>query len=183
MIFTIPAGKHRARPIRFGLWWRRTHFSWVVRFDESCKYYLGKVDQLDVNKLVGIGYLSRPRVIVTRYFNRFWFWGLKPMHWTDGARFGWRYSAEKDKIEIMAYCYIDGEQIIDHLADAFIGESYMLKIEVVKTGYWLTVKGPGYTAEKIYRHNHNKRLQYRLGLYFGGNQKAPHQMTVKIEKT
>lgn len=162
MIFRIPSGKHRAHPLRFGLWWRRTHFSWVVKFDESCRYNLGSDDQFDTNKLIGIGYL--------------------PGHHKNSARFGWRYSHEKGKIEILAYCYIDGERIIDHLADAFINESYTVKIEVVNTGYWLSVKGPGYTAEKLYRHSHAKKLQYRLGTYFGGNQVAPHDIKIQLEK-
>lgn len=163
MIFRIPAGKQRARPFCFGLWWRRTHFSWVVKFDESCRYDLRNDDQFDTNKLVGIGYLWH--------------------HHKDSARFGWRYSNDKGKIEIMAYCYVNGERIIDHLADAFINERYTVRIDVVKTGYWLSVYGPGYISEKFYRHTHNKRLQYRLGPYFGGQATAPHEMKIQISKT
>lgn len=162
MIFRIPAGKHRARPFRFGLWWRRTSLSWVVKFDESCRYDLGNDDQFDTNKLVGIGYLWH--------------------HHKDSARFGWRYSHEKGKIEIMAYCYVNGERIIDHLADIFIGEKYTIKIEIVKTGYWLSVRGPGYTSEKIYRYSHNKKLQYGLWPYFGGTSTAPHEIKIQIER-
>jgi hypothetical protein len=31
-------------------------------------------------------------------------------------------------------------------------------------------------------HDHNKKLGYRLGLYFGGNATAPHVMRVEIKR-
>lgn len=162
MIFTIRKGKHRSRPWRLGLWWHRSQFSWVVKFDESCRHDLGSDDQLDTNKLVGVGYF--------------------PHHHKDSARFGWRYSVKKGKVEILAYCYSDSQRTIDHLADAFIGESYTLTIEVVNTGYWLSVRGPGYISEKIYRHAHNKHLKYGLWPYFGGNKTAPHDIRIDLQK-
>jgi hypothetical protein len=161
-LFRIPPGRHRARPLRFGLWWNKKQFNWVVKFDESCRYDLQSADQLDTNKLVGIGYL--------------------PGHHTDSARFGWRYAINKDCIELMAYCYVNDNRIIKHIADAKIGESYNLRLTVGRSAYWFLAKGPGYLGEISVGHKHKKKLQYRLGCYFGGNRTAPHEMKIKIEK-
>lgn len=57
MTFRIPAGKHRARPLRFGFWWRKNSFAWLVKFTDSCRYDLQNVDHGDTNKLIGFGYL------------------------------------------------------------------------------------------------------------------------------
>jgi len=165
MTFTIPTGKHRARPFRFGLWWRRTHFSWVVKFDESCRYNLGNEDQLDVNKLVGIGYL----------------WS----HHKDSARFGWSYNLMADGIDLWAYCYVSGRREIKHICFCEIGKEYHIVLNASSICYHLHAYERYSTTclgMVTIGHNHNKNLQYRLGLYFGGNQKAPHQMKVKIEK-
>ena len=54
--YTIKAGKHRAWPFRFGLYWFKKKICFRVSFDQSCKYQLADDDQLDINKLFGVGY-------------------------------------------------------------------------------------------------------------------------------
>lgn len=167
MTLRIPAGKHRARPFSFGLWWRRTHFSWVVKFDESCRYNLGNEDQLDVNKLVGIGYLWH--------------------HHKDSARFGWRYDIETDRIILSAYCYVDGRRVVQHICFCEIGKEYQIDLTILSTMYFfacykvgdrqLTTNG---SAEVPY--DHNKKLQYRLGTYFGGQAVAQHDTYINLKK-
>jgi hypothetical protein len=164
MIFRIPAGKHRARPFRFGLWFRRTHFSWVVKFDESCRYDLGTDDQFDTNKLVGIGYLWH--------------------HHKDSARFGWRYWTERKEIEISAYCYVNGRRVIQHIGFCKIGKEYKIHLTVSKQTYFFGIddcdsKAIWYTEVPKY---HQKRLQYRLGTYFGGQSVAPYDIKIQIER-
>lgn len=164
MIFRIPAGKHRARPFRFGLWWRRTSLSWVVKFDESCRYNLGNEDQMDVNKLVGIGYLWH--------------------HHNDSARFGWRYDVDTGRIILSAYCYVSGRRVIQHICFCEIGKEYQIEIKALSYAYYLaaydnTGKTIGWASVD---HYHNKRLQYRLGPYFGGQSVAPHDIKIQIER-
>jgi hypothetical protein len=165
MTFRIPSGKHRDRPFRFGLWWRRTSFSWIVKFDESCRYDLGNDDQFDTNKLVGIGYLWH--------------------HHKDSARFGWRYWTERKEIELSAYCYVNGRRVIQHVCFCEIGKEYRIKIQVLATSYYFDVCEPGTVNPCgiiLVPHNNRKKLKYRLGTYFGGNQKAPHEMKIQIKK-
>lgn len=167
MIFRIPSGKHRARPLRFGLWWRRTHFSWVVKFDETCRYDLGSDDQYDINKLVGIGYLWH--------------------HHKDSARFGWSYNTQANGVDLWAYCYVNGRRVIQHVCFCEIGKEYQIDLTILSTMYFfacykvgerqLTTNG---SAEVPY--DHNKKLQYRLGPYFGGNRAAPHDINIYLKK-
>lgn len=183
MIFRIPAGKHRARPLRFGLYWRKSLFTWVAKFDESCRYDLGNDDQFDTNKLVGIGYLAKPRIIHTK---RWWTLNrtLAPLHWTDSARFGWLYWQERDQIELRAYCYIKGRREIKHICFCEIGKEYEIKLITYFFNYIFRVINEkreriGDVSVGFY---HKKKLSYRLGCYFGGNKPAPGEIKIQIEK-
>ena len=165
MIFRIPSGKHRGRPFRFGIWWRRPVFTWQVTFDQSCRYDLKSVDQGDYNKLIGIGYLWH--------------------HHKDSARFGWRYWPDTGQIELSAYCYISGRRTIYHIALVEIGRKCRLQLNVTKLAYVFDVydldagKSAGGCS---LLHLHRKRLQYRLGLYFGGNAVAPNEMSIQLKR-
>lgn len=164
MTFRIPSGKHRARPFRFGLWWRRTHFSWVVKFNESCRYDLQNDDQFDTNKLIGIGYL--------------------PGHHKDSARFGWRYWTDRKEIELSAYCYVNGRRVIQHIGFCKVNKWYRIELFATRWAYHFSLAHTDQTpiGETEVKHNHNRKLQYRLGTFFGGNQVAPHDIKIQLEK-
>jgi hypothetical protein len=165
MTFRIPRGRHRARPLRFGIWFNRNSFTWTVKFTESCRYDLHSANQGDTNKLIGIGYL--------------------PGHHKDSARFGWRYDTKTEQVEILAYCYVNGRREIRHICYCMIRQQYDLHLKVLSTSYYLAVH---YKADPYpigcagVDHRHNKKFVYRLGTFFGGNQKAPHEMTIEIKK-
>jgi hypothetical protein len=168
MIFRIPAGKHRARPFRFGFWWRRTSFAWVVKFDESCRYDLQSDDQFDTNKLVGVGYL--------------------PGHHKESARFGWRYWTERGEIELSAYCYINGQRVIKHVGFCEIGKTYRIELRISTDAYYFACdEKDGFyyrtNGEAIITHGHRKRFSYRLGVFFGGNRTAPHEIKIDLSKS
>jgi hypothetical protein len=165
MTFRIPAGKHYARPWHFSLWWNRSHFSWVVKFDESCRYDLGNEDQFDTNKLVGIGFL--------------------PHHHKNSARFGWRYWTERKEIELSAYCYVNGRRVIQHICFCEIGKEYMLMLNATSICYHLHAYERNSTTALgmvTIGHSHDRKLAYRLGCYFGGNQVAPHDVIIELKK-
>lgn len=165
MIFRIPRGKHRARPLRFGFWWRKTSFTWVVKFDESCRYDLQSDDQFDINKLIGIGYL--------------------PGHHKESARFGWRYWTERKEIELSAYCYVNGRRVIKHICFCEIGKEYRIKLQVLATSYYFDVCEPGIVQPcgiTLVKYDHNKKFKYRLGPFFGGNRPAPRTMKIEFKK-
>ena len=165
MTFRIPAGKHYARPFHFGIWLNKTCFTWLVKFDESCRYDLSNEDQFDTNKLVGIGYL--------------------PHHHKESARFGWRYWTERKEIELSAYCYVNGRRVIQHVCFCEIGKEYRIKIQVLANSYYFDAYEQGSLKAMgvvFFEHYHNNKLKYRLGPYFGGNQAAPHEMKIQLEK-
>lgn len=165
MIFRIPRGRHRARPFRFGFWWRRNSFAWVVKFDDSCWYELQGPDQLDTNKLIGIGYL--------------------PGHHIDSARFGWRYDIAKGQVEILAYCYVKGQRIIQSVCFCEVGKEYVLQLKILSNSYYLAAHQRGRASSigsTFVNHYHHKRFKYRLGVFFGGNQVAPHDISIELKR-
>lgn len=165
MIFTIRKGRHYARPFRFALWWNRKVFARKVVFANNCKYGLPNDDQLDTNKLFGIGYIPG-------------------FHHKDSARFGWRYLPGSGQMEVVAYCYDRGKRIIESVASVTVGQVYQLTLNIMQNEYLFTVVDPGGTivGQTIIAKQHNKKLQYGLWPYFGGNQTAPHYMTILIDK-
>lgn len=163
MIFRIKKGSHYSRPLRIGVWFSRRQFAWKVNFNESCRYNFGNEDQFDTNKLVGIGYL--------------------PGHHIDSARFGWRYDTEKGMIELSAYCYLSGRRIIKTVGYCKIGQEYNIDLYVSEWAYYFSLVEADVTiGETEIVHAHNKRLKYRLGPYFGGNKKTPHDITIELSK-
>lgn len=167
MIFHIPSSKHRARPLRFGLWWNRKSFQWKVRFTDSCRYDLQTDDQFDTNKLCGIGFIPG-------------------FHHKDSARFGWRYITDTGQVEIMSYCYINGNRIIQHLAFCEIGKDYDLYLKVLSSCYYMAIHDHGKVPTIGFTwidHRHHKKLGYRLGIYFGGQATAPQEIKIELEKS
>jgi hypothetical protein len=166
MIFRIPAGRHRARPFRFGIWWNRISFAWQLTFTESCRYDLKSDDQFDTNKLCGIGFIPG-------------------FHHKDSARFGWRYWPDKGWVELSAYCYVDSRRIIQHIGFCEIGKPYKIELKVLTSMYRFNcdevnkyyLKSNG---EAQVKRNHKKMFMYRLGTYFGGNRTAPQDITIQL---
>lgn len=162
--YRIPAGRHRALPLRFGLYWKRSSFKWHVLFEESCRYNLLGDDQFDTNKLIGVGYL--------------------PGHHYESARFGWRYRTEQGEIELLAYCYVNGRRIIQPIGFCAIDKWYKISLFTSKWQYLFLLDeidgAPIGTTEM--KHYNYGRLGYRLGVFFGGQKAAPHEIKIQIEK-
>jgi len=165
MNFVIKKGRHGDRPFRLGLFFGREVFRWKVIFTDSCKYNHHSADQLDTNKLVGIGYL--------------------PGHHTDSVRFGWRYVTDINRIELVAYCFVNKIRIIKPLCLCEIGKEYEIAIFISPFSYFLSCM-PGNRIGKVEEvkidHKNKKRFQYRLGCFFGGNIPAPHDITIKLKR-
>jgi len=134
-------------------------------FDESCLYDLHDEDQLDINKLFG--------------FSIGW-------HHNTSFRFGWRANLIDKKIEIFAYEYQDKIR------------QKPIFIDSVELNNWVTfelsylssknfVRYSVMDKKRITRYNpvnikKKNGLGYTLGLYFGGNKKAPQDIHISIEK-
>jgi hypothetical protein len=160
---TILKGFHRPLLPKLGLSFNQKHFNRLVQFTDSCRYELAGADIWDTNKLYGVGYL--------------------PHHHKDSARFGWLYF--EGKIYLNAYCHVNGQRHIQEICAVEIGKRYRLHLYVSKTTYffWVVDHATQNTIGEVnIKRGRRGRIGYLLGLYFGGNKKAPHNITVNLKR-
>lgn len=179
MLFRIPSGKHNSKPFRFWAWFNKRSFDWKVNFGTNCAYDLQGVDQADTNKLCGVGYLSK-----LRFIKAGWFWKPEPMQWTDSARFGWRYDIGRQQVELMAYCHVNRTRVIKSICFCDPGKTYRLHLDVFGGIYAFSVSEDGIAnIGTAYITSRNfKKFTYMLGVFFGGNQPAPHTMYINLTR-
>jgi hypothetical protein len=136
---------------------------YYVIFDQSCAYDIGE-DQDDVNKLFGIGYF--------------------PFHRWNSVRFGWRYSKDVDKIEILSYVYVNKVRYFEHICYVDFFNSYKFSISHIsdlKVIFAVSEMNDG----KVYRSEFLSKFRsfgYLLGPYFGGNKTAPHDIQLYMAR-
>ncbi|HEX5186899.1 MAG TPA: hypothetical protein VFV86_08420 [Nitrososphaeraceae archaeon] len=164
--FDVKKGKYNFKPFTFGLFWKKKVLDYNVMFDSSCRYKLD--NEHDTNKLIGIGYFS---------------FGWNP-HQTDSARFGWRYDDQKDKIEILAYCYVNKERVIRTLGfcDFYTKYNIVLSIEDDTYNFFMSKQNSSYGQGLKIPKDHSKKLSFLLTPWFGGNFSAPNKMTLYLQK-
>jgi hypothetical protein len=165
--FRIKKGRHRARPLYWLRWWpllwNPYQVARRVTFSFSCKYTLEGDDQYDTNKLFGIAYGGVHR---------------------ESARFGWRYDPDRYKFVLSAYCYVKGQRTITDLCEVVANHAY---------DCWIIPAGGRYIFEvcrtdglqlalKDFPYSHKRKIAFLLGLFFGGNQPSPHDMTIQLKK-
>lgn len=155
----IPAGLHYISRINRT---KKQAIIVIVVFTDSCRYYLNNADQQDWNKLIGICF------------------GIRGID-EDSARFAWRYNPGTDRIEIATYYYIKGQREWEKVATVQIGETVKFEIEREGNQVWF------YMNDEFMDYNNSFdiskcRFTFGCGLYFGGNKKAPQNITLKIEK-
>jgi hypothetical protein len=120
-------------------------------------------DDLDQNKLAGIGF------------------GMN--HHKNSVRFTWVPDFDKPNvIKIYGYTY-DEKKSDPKFTYAYITSVNVLqpcqgKIESIGNQYRLTVNGTVITMDNT---NSDPGLCFRLFPYFGGNNTAPHDMTIELE--
>lgn len=170
MWYTIKEGRHRASPLSLGLHLGREEDTYEVMFDESCRYDLGDIDQLDYNKLFG------------------WSYG---MHHNNSIRVGWRYNLYQEQIELVLYMYKDGQRVdMEYLHTVFVPLNTKIKIRL--TNAWgkpaLAIFSKTYSKYTIDMADYKLIPEYKptwgynLGLYFGGDKPAPHDMKVWMRR-
>lgn len=128
-------------------------------FDETAAYDLESEDQWDTNKLFG-------------------FSDCNSHHHEHSARFGWRWL--DGKIDILAYCYVSGERVIEKIGETLPNARNYYQIRLTDTEYQFTFDD---TVLSIPRNKPcNRGAYYLLFPYFGGNDPAPHDVNVYIER-
>jgi len=144
-----------------------SHVAYSVIFTPSCEYDLGNDDQLDINKLFGIGYL--------------------PGHHQNSIRFGWNYSLVKKTVQLFAYQYAGGRREYQHIREVRIGDVLNLEIRVnkgIRQGRIVTFHELWINGEEVYFTEavQPSRIGYLLRPWFGGNQYAPHDMWIVMKR-
>ena len=167
----IEAGDHESLPKRkVGVLFSPTEVSATVTFDSSCIYPvgtgLGQIDDQDWNKVIGLGFVGSKNQDITV--------GTPP-HQIDGARVGWRWNPTRGRIDLGAYVYVDGKRTDFKVAETALNTPTRLTIKIDYDRKLYQVLGG-----KPIPFTHNKTFGYKTGLYFGGNQPAPHRIRVKI---
>lgn len=159
---TILYGFHRPIQLippclKFISWKKEFMISKIVVFTDSCRYILDKGDQHDWNKLFGF------------------FYGIFGIH-KNSVRFVWRYDPIMDKIEIAAYYYSDGQRIYTIVKIVDINTPVVLTISRIKESIMMSCDGIIKDGMKI----QSNKLAFGCGLYFGGNRRAPQNITIKM---
>ncbi|QJW88210.1 hypothetical protein HNV11_01835 [Spirosoma taeanense] len=163
----IEPGDHEPLPKRkVGILFSPGEVSATVTFDSSCIYDVGAIDEQDWNKVIGLGFVgSKDQDITT---------GIPP-HQIDGARVGWRWNPQRGRIDLGAYVYVEGKLTSFKIAETALNTPTKLTIKIDYNKKLYQILG----GQPV-PFTHNKTFAYKTGLYFGGNQTAPHQIRVKI---
>jgi len=154
VLYTIKKGEHSSvyGPYFAGVY----RVSCQVILDESCIYTISEENQCDTNKLFGLSDASN--------------------HSDHSARFGWRYY--NNKIEILTYVRRDGNFYFDVIGSANPNDTNYYSIEILPDVYRFRFNN---TVSDVQRTSQYSGPRYRLFPYFGGNEKAPQDIFIKIK--
>jgi hypothetical protein len=160
MKHTIKEGHHYER---FKL--PRIIFNDVIRFkatfDENCLYPQINKDSQDLNKLVG-------------FSDDF-------SHMKNSIRVGWRCLNGID-IELYAYAHVNSKIISTYLCSVKVNKEFTGTILIYDNVYMVDVIIDNIMSSKtIARTSTFPNIRYKLNPYFGGNNVAPHDITLSLE--
>lgn len=144
---------------------QRYEASYNVCFEDSCIYDIDK-DQSDINKLFGISY---------------------GFHHKQSDRIGWRYLGKIDgrhMVELLLYSYYVGGGVRKiPITQVRVGDTVNVTLKLNEMWDYryidAMVGDKKITTSMLHV---PKKWGYTLGLYFGGNRRAPHTMSVRISK-
>lgn len=156
--YTIRKGNHYTdgnayKPIETG------SLNFSVQFDSSAMYKsVTEENQYDINKLYG-------------------FSDNNADHHQYSARFGWRWS--DGALRLFAYVYNEGEMTSEEITTVPIGQTINCSIKVAASQYIFTC---GDRVVSMPRKSATPQAKgYQLYPYFGGDEVAPHDITISIK--
>ncbi|GEO09774.1 hypothetical protein [Segetibacter aerophilus] len=134
--------------------------SFTVKFDSSAIYQtIIPANQYDINKLFG-------------------FSDNNAKHHEYSARFGWRWS--DNSLQLFGYVYNNSVMSFKELGTAKIGAETQCSIRVDNDTYIFTLNGK---ETKMPRESKTATAEgYKLYPYFGGDELAPHLITLWIKE-
>ena len=141
--------------------------SFNFTFNDSCKYDLHNIDQYDIHKLTGLSF---------------------GYHHNNSIRLGWRYNTQTSQIDLYPYIYYLSNKpkgyLVPVIASVNINEKVFGKIIRSKNSYRIML----YNKTEIiadYSFEIDSDIipdvGYILFPYFGGNMKAPHDITIQLD--
>jgi len=138
----------------------RNFMNCQVQFDSSAIYEsLNTSNQADVNKLFG-------------------FSDCDTHHQENSARFGWAWNGKG--MVLYAYAYVNRERFIKTLATVSLYQPVNCSIRAEGNQYYFRVNN---LVDSLPRHcSDYNGSRYRLYPYFGGDETAPHDISIKIKE-
>jgi len=162
--FKVKKNRHYSRPRRFKLYRKPNWLRTSAIFQSNCDYDLKDADQQDWNKLTGLTF------------------SWNPLHET--AMVGWRYNRETKLIELCGYYHVNkGRHFTEPLMSVKIGERVdtFIQVDYKKKVYRVIIEKGDDIVTHEYPFTHNKSWTKRINLWFGGNEKAPQTISIKME--
>ena len=154
--YIIEAGQHFCTPNPY-VTTTDSQLNFIAQFDSSCIYTTtDPPNQDDINKLFG-------------------FSDCNTQHLENSARIGWRWS--KDSLRIFGFVHNNGNMIYKEITTAAIKENITCTITCEEGNYRFIAKGKSITLPRNCSGNYSR---YKLYPYFGGNEPAPHNVTIKL---
>lgn len=154
--YFIPAGSHYCTTSTI-LPVKTSEMKFAVKFDSSAIYTtIDPLNQSDINKLYGF----------SEGFNNQY----------NSARFGW--SWYNKRLNIFAYVYKKGVRAQKRITSVAIGKEHTFSIKVSGSSYIFTING--ITATLGRGLSTATASGYQQYPYFGGDEAAPHDVTILI---
>ncbi|MCJ8163506.1 hypothetical protein MKJ04_01545 [Pontibacter sp. E15-1] len=154
--YLIPQGQHYAT----SNFYKKTTSSklrFEVLFDSSAVYTTtDAANQGDINKLYGLS-------------------DCGGLHQVNSARFGWRWY--QNKLEIHAYTYLNKQRQSKLIGTVALGKKSVCELEFLDQEYQFWLDGK---MVKMPRACNGEGAGYQLYPYFGGDETAPHDVTIYI---
>jgi hypothetical protein len=131
-----------------------------VTFNNSAVYTsIDPVNQADVNKLIGFSDCGTD-------------------HQQNSARLGWSWNG-KD-LMIYAYAYVNQLRVIKTMGAVKLNEPFACSVKAVNKYYYFRVNE---VTDSIPRYcTSDSAFRYKLFPYFGGDETAPHEISIHIEE-
>ncbi|MGK0391225.1 MAG: hypothetical protein ACI94Y_003987 [Maribacter sp.] len=168
--YTIKKKRHFSFPRKVKFHKRPKQVIWDVQFNANCNYIIKNKDgslsndQRDWNKLCGL------------FFSFF-------STMENTAMIGWRYNVQNDVIELAPYYHVNGgRDMLPPMMEVKREEKFSvsLHIDYYKKEYKWVLKKDGFTDSHTMKFTHKKKWCTYINFYFGGNQKSPKKISVKM---
>lgn len=154
-IFKIKKGDHRSTTRYQRVSTNSLNFTIILT--ESCKYQSNSPDnQLDINKVFGMSDGGN--------------------HMNNSARIGWRYY--NNKLELHAYTHYNGNFDFKKICDVDADKEYNCQISYMDGYYNFVVNSVSVTMPRF---ENSDKKKYLLYPYFGGDETAPQDITIKVK--